>query len=60
MAYPNCERCFRLWAEYDVAVKVMLEAASDDNAATLEVILSRIEAHESEAHPRAKAADSFG
>jgi hypothetical protein len=33
MEYLNCEQCLRLWAEYGVAVKAMLEAASNDAAA---------------------------
>jgi len=46
----NCEQCLRLWAEYGLAVR------QTPNPAILKAILSRIEAHEAEAHQKSQSA----
>jgi hypothetical protein len=58
MAYLTCEKCVKLWTEYQLAARTDRDSVSPDAAQMLEPILKKIEAHETEAHADVSAAAS--
>ncbi len=58
MAYLTCDKCVKLWAEYEVAARTDRDSVSPDAAKMLEPILKKIEAHEAKEHAEVSAAAS--